>query len=149
MKGLLDEGQELMDSGDPGALLDAMLITAAQKVEHYEIASYGTARTYADLLGERGVVRLLGQTLKEEKSADKKLTRIAEQSVNRRASKEWHEHASAAGLLEKSAQWIGTTVGSAVGKLKAATAADKTAATKSEKRRLGKSPSSKRRTKKK
>jgi hypothetical protein len=148
MKGLLDEGEELMDSGDPGALLDAMLITAAQKVEHYEIASYGTARTYADLLGERGVVRLLGQTLKEEKSADKKLTRIAEQSVNGRASKEWHEHASAAGMLGKSAQWLGSTVGSAVGRLKAV-ASDKTAETTPAKRRSNKGQSNKRGTKKK
>ena len=52
MKGLLEEGQELMESGEPGALQDAMLITAAQKVEHYEIATYGTVRTYAQVVGE-------------------------------------------------------------------------------------------------
>ena len=110
MKGLLAEGEELMSGADKGALLDAMLITAAQKVEHYEIATYGTVRTYAQVLGERGVVRLLEQTLKEEKAADKKLTGIAEGSVNRRASLEYHE-AAAASLLQKGAEWIGSTVG--------------------------------------
>jgi ferritin-like metal-binding protein YciE len=114
MKGLLDEGQSLMSSSDPGALLDAMLITAAQKVEHYEIASYGTVRTYARVVGEPGVAKLLDQTLKEEKAADKKLTAIAEGQVNSSAAKEYHEKAAAAGLLEKGAAWIGSTVGAAV-----------------------------------
>jgi ferritin-like metal-binding protein YciE len=111
MKGLLEEGQELMDSGEEGALRDAMLITAAQKVEHYEIASYGTVRTYARVLGERGVARLLDQNLKEEKAADKKLSAIAEGSVNGRAAKEFHEQAS---MLQRSADWVGSTVGAAV-----------------------------------
>jgi ferritin-like metal-binding protein YciE len=70
MEGLLAEGEELMKSADGGALRDAMLITAAQKVEHYEIASYGTVRTYAEVLGETEVVRLMAQTLKEEKAAE-------------------------------------------------------------------------------
>jgi ferritin-like metal-binding protein YciE len=111
MKGLLEEGQELMESGEPGALQDAMLITAAQKVEHYEIATYGTVATYAQVLGERGVARLMAQTLRQEKAADKKLTSIAEGSVNKRASKEYHEQE---GMLTKGAQWIGSTVGSAM-----------------------------------
>ena len=113
MKGLLAEGEKLMGGADGGALRDAMMITAAQKVEHYEIATYGTVRTYAQLLGEREVARLLAQTLKEEKAADRKLTGIAEGSVNARASKEWHEHATAAGLLNKGAEWLGSTVGRA------------------------------------
>jgi ferritin-like metal-binding protein YciE len=117
MKGLLEEGQELMESGEPGALQDAMLITAAQKVEHYEIATYGTVATYAHVLGERGVARLMGQTLKQEKAADKKLTSIAEGTVNRRASKEYHEQQSAADMLSQGAKWIGSTVGSAVKKV--------------------------------
>jgi ferritin-like metal-binding protein YciE len=71
MEGLLTEGQELMDGSDAGALRDAMMITAAQKVEHYEIATYGTVRTYAQVIGERGVAKLLQQTLKEEHAADK------------------------------------------------------------------------------
>src|SRR4051812_24874781 len=114
MEGLLEEGQELMESADPGALLDAMLITAAQKVEHYEIATYGTVRTYARVIGERGVAKLLEQTLKEEKAADKKLTSIAEGQVNARAAKEYHEKATAANMLQKGAEWVGSTVGSAM-----------------------------------
>ena len=111
MKGLLAEGQELMDGSDAGALRDAMMITAAQKVEHYEIATYGTVRTYARVIGERGVAKLLQQTLKEEHEADRKLTKIAEGSVNRRASEEWHEQTS---VLQKGAQWVGSTVGGAL-----------------------------------
>ena len=111
MKGLLAEGQELMDGSDAGALRDAMMITAAQKVEHYEIATYGTVRTYARVIGERGVAKLLQQTLKEEHAADRKLTKIAEGSVNRRASEEWHEQTS---VLQKGAQWVGSTVGGAL-----------------------------------
>ena len=117
MKGLLGEGHELMESGDSGSLLDAMLITAAQKVEHYEIASYGTVRTYAEVLGERGVARLLAQTLKEEKAADKKLSDIARGSLNKRAAKEWHKQQDQAGLLERSAVWVGSAVGAAVGRV--------------------------------
>src|SRR5215210_1440482 len=77
MQGLLEEGETMMSEAPAGALRDAVMITSAQKVEHYEIASYGTARTYAQLLGERTVARLLEQTLKEEKAADVKLTTIA------------------------------------------------------------------------
>ncbi len=111
MEGLLEEGQELMSSGEPGALLDAMLITAAQKVEHYEIASYGTVRTYANVLGEKNVAQLLEQNLRDEKNADKKLTSIAEGGVNKQASREWHEQQTAMSMLEKGAQWLGSTVG--------------------------------------
>jgi Domain of unknown function (DUF892) len=118
MKGLLEEGQELMDGADGGALRDAMMITAAQKVEHYEIATYGAMRTYATVLGEKGVAQLLDQTLKQEKAADKKLTSIAQGSINRRAAQEWREQKSAAdtasGMLQKGADWIGSTVSSAV-----------------------------------
>ena len=110
MKGLLEEGEELMSGNDPGALLDAMMITAAQKVEHYEIATYGTVCTYANVLGERKVSAALMPTLREEKAADKKLTSIAEGSVNRRASKEWHERANDS-LIEKGARWVGLTAG--------------------------------------
>jgi len=129
MEGLLEEGQELMDSADAGALLDAMLITAAQKVEHYEIATYGTVRTYAQVLGERGVARLLDQTLREEKAADKKLTSIAEGTVNARAAKEWQQQSSmmesGTDMLEKGAKWVGATVGSAVKRVMPAHAADR------------------------
>jgi ferritin-like metal-binding protein YciE len=129
MKGLLEEGQELMDGADGGALRDAMMITAAQKVEHYEIATYGTVRTYANLLGEKGVARLLDQTLKQEKAADKKLTTIAEGAINKRAAKEWQEQTTAAeaasGMLEKGANWIGATVGGAMKAVLPSQAADK------------------------
>jgi ferritin-like metal-binding protein YciE len=129
MEGLLEEGQELMESADAGALLDAMLITAAQKVEHYEIATYGTVRTYARVIGERGVAKLLEQTLKEEKAADKKLTSIAEGAVNRKASKEWHEQSSmvesGTDMLHKGAQWVGSTVGSAMKRVMPGQAADR------------------------
>jgi ferritin-like metal-binding protein YciE len=115
MEGLLTEGQELMSSGEPGALLDAMLITAAQKVEHYEIATYGTVRTYANVLGEKNVAKLLEQNLKDEKAADKKLTTIAEGGVNKQAAKEWHEQSSTTtDMLHKGAQWLGSTVGGAM-----------------------------------
>ena len=114
MEGLLEEGQELMDGSDAGALRDAMMITAAQKVEHYEIATYGTVRTYAQVVGERGVAKLLQQTLKEEHAADRKLTKIAVGSINRRAAEEWHEQTSAADTIQKGAAWVGSTVGGAL-----------------------------------
>jgi ferritin-like metal-binding protein YciE len=117
MKGLLEEGEELME-GSEGALRDAMMITGAQKIEHYEIATYGTIRTYAQILGEKAVARLMAQTLKEEKAADKKLTVIAVGGVNAQAATEWHEQESATEMLQKSAEWVGSTVGGAVTKAK-------------------------------
>jgi len=122
MNGLLEEGEELMSGTDKSALLDAMLITAAQKVEHYEIATYGTVRTYAQVLGEKGVARLMAQTLKEEKAADKKLTSIAERSVNARAAREWHAES---GLEAIGAGWVGTTVSGAMKKIMRSQAADR------------------------
>jgi hypothetical protein len=96
------------------------MITSAQKVEHYEIASYGTARTYAQVLGQPAVARLLEQTLEEEKLADLNLTEIAEQRVNAKAAEEWHQ--AAAGLLEQTATLAGRAV--ALGSRTAARAAD-------------------------
>ena len=81
MKGLITEADERIKDGGEPAVLDAGLIADAQRVEHYEISAYGSARTFANLLGEKEVVRLLEQTLKEEKAADEKLTSIAE-SIN-------------------------------------------------------------------
>jgi len=82
MKGLLREGEEMIDAkGDP-AIRDAALIAAAQRVEHYEMAGYGTARSLATQLGHTDAARLLQQTLDEEKAADSKLTEVAENSVN-------------------------------------------------------------------
>ena len=78
MKGLIEEGSSHMEELE-GSTLDAALIGAAQKVEHYEIATYGTLATWADLLGHQDAKDLLGQTLEEEKEADEKLTAIAGQ----------------------------------------------------------------------
>jgi ferritin-like metal-binding protein YciE len=82
MEGLITEGEEMIKSkGDPAAI-DAGLIAAAQRVEHYEIAGYGCVRTYAQLLGDTKGAQLLQQTLDEEGMADKKLTQIAERAIN-------------------------------------------------------------------
>ncbi|HEX9943272.1 MAG TPA: ferritin-like domain-containing protein [Thermoanaerobaculia bacterium] len=88
MEGLLEEGKEIMQEDVDPEVLDAALIGAAQKVEHYEIAAYGTARTYAQLLGENEHAKLLQQTLEEEGETDKKLTQLAESSINVEAMQE-------------------------------------------------------------
>lgn len=86
MKGLIAEGSEVLDSsGDPD-VIDAAIIAAAQRVEHYEISGYGTARTLALRLGRRDIADVLNATLLEEGAADKKLTQIAESAVNARAA---------------------------------------------------------------
>ncbi len=82
MTGLIEEGKELIEEDLEQDALDAGLIGAAQKVEHYEIAAYGTARTHAEMLGYTKVARLLQQTLNEEGATDKKLTQLAESIVN-------------------------------------------------------------------
>ena len=86
MKGLVEEGKEIIEEEGDEAVLDAALIGAAQKVEHYEIAGYGVARTFASLLGEEDAVESLQQTLNEEGETDKKLTQIAESAINIEAS---------------------------------------------------------------
>src|SRR5262249_35036725 len=85
MEGLLEEGKEMMQDAEP-PVLDAALIGAAQRVEHYEIAGYGCARTYARILGDIEAADLLQQTLEEEGAADKKLTEIAESAINQEAA---------------------------------------------------------------
>jgi ferritin-like metal-binding protein YciE len=82
MKGLISEGDEAVNAGGDADVKDAALIAAAQRVEHYEIAGYGTVRTLAEQLGQKDVARTLQQTLDEEAACDKKLTKIAESSVN-------------------------------------------------------------------
>jgi ferritin-like metal-binding protein YciE len=79
MEGLLEEGKELLEEDAEPEVLDAMLIAAAQKVEHYEIATYGTLCTWADLLGLDEVAGLLKETLAQEKATDEKLTELASQ----------------------------------------------------------------------
>lgn len=85
MAGLTKEAEEIMESTEDGMVRDAGIISAAQKVEHYEIASYGTLCAFAKTLGENEVVKLLEKTLNEEKEANDKLTQIAESSVNEEA----------------------------------------------------------------
>lgn len=85
MDGLLKEAQSIMEETDPGAVRDAAIIAAMQKVEHYEIASYGTLATYAKLLKEKEVLDLLLETLKEEKTCDKDLTKLAKTEINLKA----------------------------------------------------------------
>ena len=77
MKGVIKEGDEMVATGGDPSTIDAGIISAAQRVEHYEMAGYGTVRTYAQLLGQTEFARLLQQTLDEEGEADEKLTQIA------------------------------------------------------------------------
>ena len=86
MKGLVEEGKEIIEEDGDDAVLDAALIGAAQKVEHYEIAGYGVARTFASLLGEEDAMESLQRTLNEEGETDKKLSQIAESVINIEAS---------------------------------------------------------------
>jgi ferritin-like metal-binding protein YciE len=85
MEGLVKEGAETMSEEYEGPVMDAAIIGAAQRVEHYEIAGYGTARAFAELLGENEHVSLLEETLEEEKETDEKLTQLAEQ-INSQAA---------------------------------------------------------------
>jgi ferritin-like metal-binding protein YciE len=82
MEGLLEEGAELLEEDGDESVIDAGFIGAAQKVEHYEIAGYGTARTYAEMLGDTQAAELLQESLDEEMAADQKLTELAERVVN-------------------------------------------------------------------
>jgi ferritin-like metal-binding protein YciE len=82
MEGLIEEGRELLEEDLEENALDAGLIGAAQKVEHYEIAAYGTARTHAQMLGHTKVAKLLQQTLDEEGATDQALTALAERVIN-------------------------------------------------------------------
>jgi ferritin-like metal-binding protein YciE len=85
MEGLIDEGQKVMAENLSPEVLDAAIIAGSQKIEHYEIACYGTARTYAQQLGLTQVAQLLQQTLDEESKADELLTQLAVSSVNLQA----------------------------------------------------------------
>ena len=85
MQGLLEEAKEIMGEDASPSVLDAGIIAAAQKVEHYEIASYGTVRTWARLCGQEEAAGLLQQTLDEEGEADQRLTQLAENLVNAQA----------------------------------------------------------------
>ena len=87
MKGLIEEGQEVLEEIEAGPVRDAAMIGAAQRIEHYEIAAYGTVITLAKAMGQTEIADLLGQTLAEEKETDQKLSDVAE-IVNRQALEE-------------------------------------------------------------
>jgi ferritin-like metal-binding protein YciE len=107
MQGLVKEGGEMIDEDFEGPVKDAGLIGAAQRVEHYEIAAYGTVRAFAEILGEQTAVELLDQTLVEEKETDEKLTKLASEinpeANQAEASEEEAEEAPAANRKRKSA----------------------------------------------
>jgi ferritin-like metal-binding protein YciE len=94
MKGLVEEGSEILEEDGEESVLDAGIIAAAQKVEHYEIASYGSVCAFAELLGEKEAVKLLQQTLDEESAANEKLNELAEGIVNPEALSESEEFAT-------------------------------------------------------
>jgi ferritin-like metal-binding protein YciE len=102
MKGLIEEGSEMLEEEGEESVIDAGLIGAAQRIEHYEIASYGTVRTFADLLGEEDAAELLQQTLDEEGETNEELSELAERTVNKEAlteDGEQKEVATASGTL--------------------------------------------------
>lgn len=88
MEGLIKEAGEIMESCEPGAMCDAGIISAGQKVEHYEIATYGTLRQFAETLGLTEAATLLEATLDEEKAADEKLSEVATDAINIEAAEE-------------------------------------------------------------
>lgn len=87
MEGVLKEGEEMIEEKADEEVRDAGLISAAQRVEHYEIAGYGCARTYAEILGDKDCAKFLQQTLNEEAETDKKLTKLAKSTINVAAAK--------------------------------------------------------------
>ena len=96
MKHLIDEGNEMISEAEEDATRDAIMIAAVQKSEHYEIASYGTLRTWANVLGHGDIASLCEETLEEEKAADEKLTAIAESFVNEQSANEGEEEEESA-----------------------------------------------------
>jgi ferritin-like metal-binding protein YciE len=86
MRGIIEEGEDVVDQDGETSVRDAGLIAGGQRAEHYEMAIYGSRRTWAGQLGDNRAVRLLQETLEEEKEADRKLTEIAESSVNTAAA---------------------------------------------------------------
>jgi ferritin-like metal-binding protein YciE len=103
MEGIIKEGSEVLAEDMQEDVKDAAIIAAAQRVEHYEISGYGTARTFANLLGEDEAVSLLQKTLVEEKEADSKLNQLAE-NINVEAEEAAAEEAETEGVQPKSAQ---------------------------------------------
>ncbi|ALV27594.1 YciE/YciF ferroxidase family protein [Pannonibacter sp. Q-1] len=87
IEGILEEGEDVLESFKGSPALDAGLIASAQAVEHYEISRYGTLRNWAELLGQREIAKILQDTLNEEEATDGKLTKLAEGSLNKAALK--------------------------------------------------------------
>jgi ferritin-like metal-binding protein YciE len=100
MQGLIEEGSEATEEDYEGSVMDAALIGAAQRIEHYEIAGYGTVRSMAETLGEDDQVSLLEETLEEEKETDEKLTELAEQ-INTQANESGNEQQDEASSRDK------------------------------------------------
>ncbi|HZA34022.1 MAG TPA: ferritin-like domain-containing protein, partial [Vicinamibacterales bacterium] len=117
MQGLIEDGEETIEEAEDGPVRDAALIGAAQRTEHYEMAGYGTARTFATLLGHAGIASVLESTLNEEKAADAKLTTIAEAMVNPEAAAEPPAGDDRSGFAARTAEWLGSTAGAAVGEI--------------------------------
>ncbi len=92
MEGILEEGKEMMNQAADPSVKDAGLISSAQRVEHYEMAAYGTLRTYAEMLGYDDAAQLLQETLDEEEQADQKLSQLAESLINVQAAHEDGEY---------------------------------------------------------
>ncbi len=97
MEGLIEEGAEVLDEDGEESVIDAGIIAAAKRVEHYEIAAYGCARTFASRLGMDDAVNLLQETLDEEANCDKKLTDLAESMINEEAEEQDEDEAHATG----------------------------------------------------
>ena len=102
MEGLIEENKEKLEEDAEPEVMDAGLIVGCQKVEHYEIAGYGSAVTFAKLLGNDEAARLLAQTLDEEERTDKKLTEIAESSINLQAAEGSEEEMESSGRSSRS-----------------------------------------------
>jgi ferritin-like metal-binding protein YciE len=118
MQGLIEDGQESIGEAEDGPVRDAALIAAAQRAEHYEMAGYGTARTFATLLGHSEVATLLERTLEDEKATDARLTQIAEGLVNPEAAAEPPSTGTGReGFAARTAAWLGSTAGAAVGQI--------------------------------
>jgi ferritin-like metal-binding protein YciE len=93
MQGILEEGEELIEEKGSPETLDAAIIAAAQKVEHYEMAGYGTAAAWAEMAGHQEVKTILNEILEEEEAADQKLTELATADINRRSAQRMREAA--------------------------------------------------------
>lgn len=87
MKGIIDEGKEVLEEDFTPAVMDAALVSSAQRVEHYEIAGYGTLRTFAQMLGHKEIAQILNETLQEEGETDKLLTMLATSHINKDANR--------------------------------------------------------------